>query len=512
MKTIFILMDTVNRRMLDIYNNDPKNTAITPNIKRLAERGVVFDNHWTGSAPCMPARRDLLTGRLNFLEKPWGGMEPFDFSLPTVLANEKNIHSTMFSDHSHYIIAGGENYVKGFTSWNIFRGQECDPVYTRPGKAGIRPDTPPKGYKGTWSEAERENREHFKHEYDYPSVKTLSGAATWLEENHDTDNFLLWAEAFDPHEPYDCPKFYLDMYEKAGEYKGEDFYHPNYGENIFDEKETEHLKNRCKATLTMADRYLGEMLDIMDKYDMWKDTMVIFTTDHGYHLGEHGFMGKNFMPSYNEVFHIPLIICHPYIKSGRCDALTQNIDILPTVLEYFGISESVIPYKLHGKSLMPVIRKETCSVHDVVLYGYFGHEVNINDGNYVYMRAAKDATNKPLNVYTAMPTLLRQQIGADDGCMVSDYDKIETGRYLKWTEYPVFRFSSDIVNFTNWSQSFEYRKEYNKETRLYDLKKDYLQENPINDDKLEKEMTEKLIKAMKDADCPEEQFERIGLV
>ena len=68
------------------------------------------------------------------------------------------------------------------------------------------------------------------------------------------------------------------------------------------------------------------------------------------------------------------------------------------------------------------------------------------------------------------------------------------------------------MNFTNWSQSFEYRKEYNKETRLYDLKNDYLQENPINDDKLEKEMTEKLIKAMKDADCPEEQFERIGLV
>ena len=148
----------------------------------------------------------------------------------------------------------------------------------------------------------------------------------------------------------------------------------------------------------------------------------------------------------------------------------------------------------------------------MVLYGYFGHEVNVNDGNHVYMRAAKDETNKPLNVYTAMPTLLRQQIGADDGCMVSDYDKIETGRYLKWTEYPVFRFSSDIVNFTNWSQSFEYRKEYNKETRLYDLKNDYLQENPINDDKLEKEMKEKLIKAMKDADCPEEQFERIGLV
>ena len=63
MKTIFVLMDTVNRRMLDLYNENPAETALTPNLRRLAARGVVFDNHWTGSAPCMPARRDLLTGR-----------------------------------------------------------------------------------------------------------------------------------------------------------------------------------------------------------------------------------------------------------------------------------------------------------------------------------------------------------------------------------------------------------------------------------------------------------------
>ena len=128
MKTIFILMDTLNRRMLDLYSQNPADTAITPNIRRLAARGVVFDQHWTGSAPCMPARRDLLTGRLNFLEKPWGGMEPFDFSMPAVLAQHQNVHSQMFTDHAHYVIPGGENYTKGFTAWNVYRGQEGDPV------------------------------------------------------------------------------------------------------------------------------------------------------------------------------------------------------------------------------------------------------------------------------------------------------------------------------------------------------------------------------------------------
>ena len=66
MKTIFILLDTVNRRMLDLFGTE--DLAITPNINRLAKRGLVFDNHWCGSAPCMPARRDIMTGRLNMLE------------------------------------------------------------------------------------------------------------------------------------------------------------------------------------------------------------------------------------------------------------------------------------------------------------------------------------------------------------------------------------------------------------------------------------------------------------
>ena len=511
MKTIFVLMDTVNRRMLDLYNENPAETALTPNLRRLAARGVVFDNHWTGSAPCMLARRDLLTGRLNFLEKPWGGMEPFDFSMPTLLAQHRNVHSQMFTDHAHYIIPGGENYTKGFTAWDVYRGPEGDPVWVRPDKNGIRSEHRPAWFKGAFSEAEAENRSHFKTEYEYPSVRTLYGAAKWLEENHDADNFLLWAEVFDPHEPYDCPKYYLDLYEKPVDYNGYNFTHPNYGYNEFDDAETEHLKRRCKATLTMTDRHLGELLDVMDRYDMWKDTMLIFTTDHGYHLGEHGYMGKNFMAAYNEVYHIPMIVCHPELEPGRCNALTQNIDVLPTVLEYYGIPESVIPYSLHGHSLLPLLRGETDTLYETIIYGYFGHEVKLNDGVYTYIRAPNNEQNRPLNVYCAVPSLLRQYMGANDGCRVEDYDKIKTGRFLSWTQYPVYKFPADIVNFTNWSQSFEARKEFNDKTMLFNIVEDYRQEHPIEDAALECEMVEKLRAAMKRCDAPAEQYVRLGL-
>ena len=507
MKTVFILCDTPNRRMLPVYGGD----AITPNMDRLARRSVVFDNHWCGSAPCMPARRDIMTGRLNFLEKPWGAMEPFDQSLQSILSGEKNIHTQMFSDHAHYVIPGGENYTKGFTAWEVNRGQEGDPVWTRPCRDGIRPDVPPAGFKGTWSEAERENRSHFRTEYDYPSVKTMWHAAEWLEDNHDADNFFLWVEAFDPHEPFDCPKYYLDMYEKEGDYDGPDFTHPSYAPNEFTPEETEHLRRRCKALTTMTDRHLGEILDVMDKYDLWQDTMVILTTDHGYHLGEHGYMAKNYMSPYNEVFHIPLMAAAPGVAPGRCNAVTQNIDVLPTVLEYFGISEDVLQYPIHGRSLLPAMRRETETVHESTIYGYFGKQIAWTDGKYTYFRAAKDESNQPLYVYTAMPTVLRQVYGGNDGVNVADYERIEMGRFLSWTAYPVYRFPADIIHWDNASQEFVGRSPYNAETLLFDIAADYAQEHPIEDVELERACAAQLKRCMERYDAPAEQFERMGL-
>ncbi len=493
--------------MLPTYGGD----AITPNIERLARRSVVFDQHWCGSVPCMPARRDIMTGRLNFLEKPWGAMEPFDQSLQDILSGERNIHTRMFSDHAHYLIPGGENYTKGFTAWEVNRGQEGDPVWTRPCKDGNRPDVPPVGFKGTWSEAERENRSHFKTEYDYPSVKTLWHAAEWLEENHEADNFFLWVEAFDPHEPYDCPKYYLDLYEKEGDYDGYDFTHPSYQPNEFTPEETAHLNRRCKAVTTMTDRHLGEIFDVMDRYGMWEDTMVVLTTDHGYHLGEHGYMAKNYMMPYNEVFHIPLLVAAPGVAPGRCSAVTQNIDVLPTMLEYFHISQDVLQYPIHGRSLMPALRRESDTVHESVIYGYFGKQIGWTDGKYTYVRAARNADNQPLYFYTAMPTTLRQVLGANDSVRTEDYKRIEMGRFLSWTDYPVYRFPADIVHWGNASQAFEVRTPFNEETVLFDLEADYAQEHPVLNDALEAECAAKMKRCMADMDAPTEQFVRLGL-
>ncbi len=104
-----------------------------------------LDNHWCGSSPCMPARRDILTGRLNFLERPWGGIEPFDQVLPSLLS-EQNVYTHMETDHFHYTEIGGENYWGHFTSWNLHRGVEHDTVNWGPDKTGIPHPERPEGF------------------------------------------------------------------------------------------------------------------------------------------------------------------------------------------------------------------------------------------------------------------------------------------------------------------------------------------------------------------------------
>ena len=213
---------------------------------------------------------------------------------------------------------------------------------------------------------------------------------------------------------------------------------------------------------------------------------------------------------YNEVFHIPLIVCAPGCKAGRSQALTQNIDVMPTVLEYFG-ADRKLHYPLHGKSLMPILSGEVTQMRSDTIFGYFGKQVGYTDGTYVYIKAARDDSNRPLNVYTAVPSILRQYFGADDAVNAEDYDKIEMGRFLSWTNYPVYKIPADIINFRNPSQEFSCRSRYNQENLLFDLTEDYHQEHPITDEKLERKYQEQLKRCMQEYDAPAEQYERLGI-
>ena len=123
MKAVIVFYDSLNKRYLPPYNSECD--TIAPNFSRLAERSVKFDNSYVGSMPCMPARRELHTGRYNFLHREWGPLEPFDDSMPEILRNN-GVYTHLISDHLHYWEDGGSNYHTRYSSWECFRGQEGD--------------------------------------------------------------------------------------------------------------------------------------------------------------------------------------------------------------------------------------------------------------------------------------------------------------------------------------------------------------------------------------------------
>ena len=118
MKAIMVMYDSLNRRMLQPYGCD---WTETPSFCRLAAYAVRFDNHYANSLPCMPARRELHTGRYNFLHRSWGPVEPYDDSMPELL-KENGVHSQLVSDHWHYWRDGGATYHSRYSGWEVSRG------------------------------------------------------------------------------------------------------------------------------------------------------------------------------------------------------------------------------------------------------------------------------------------------------------------------------------------------------------------------------------------------------
>ncbi|RKW18661.1 MAG: hypothetical protein D8B54_01725 [Catonella sp.] len=124
MRTVVILIDTLRKDFLKAYN--PDSWALTPNLDAFSQESLVFDNHFVGSMPCMPARRDIFTGRLNFLERSWGPIEVFDVTFPQLLRQHK-IFTHITTDHCHYMRLAGDGYLQQFDTWDYHRGQEGDP-------------------------------------------------------------------------------------------------------------------------------------------------------------------------------------------------------------------------------------------------------------------------------------------------------------------------------------------------------------------------------------------------
>ena len=415
-------------------------------------------------------------------------MEPWDNCLPHILA-KKGVYSHIETDHYHYFQGGGEFYATCFSTWQSYRGQEFDPMPARIRKEDNHDPTL------VWNrDAQVRNRLRFVKDMDFPTPQTLAGAADWLKMNEGSDNYMLWVEPFDPHTPMDYPEAYDSVYSDGLK---DDYPIPNLPEGTPANQVNNFYNGRRKYAnlLTMCDKWLGTLLDEIEQQNGWDDTMIIFTTDHGLMFGEHGHMGKNAVHAWNEISHIPLLVHLPGSKNAgkRRNGLTQNIDVFPTLLEHFGVE---VPQAIHGKSFLDIADKNAPSRHDSVIFGWYGKTVSVTDGRHVYFRGPASRDNTPLYHYFLMPTEYHHRMKPE---RMKD---AELGNFLPYVDHPVLRVPG-ISEFGINDEIFE--------NKCFDLQEDYLQLNDLCGTPVEEQMREMLIEAMKRADSPGEQFQRLGL-
>lgn len=488
MKAIMVMFDSLNRHMLQPYGCD---WTHTPNFQRLSERAVTFDNCYVGSLPCMPARRELHTGRYNFLHRSWGPIEPFDNSMPEIL-KRNGVYTHLVSDHTHYWEDGGATYHTRYSSWDISRGQEGDPW-----KGVVTDFELPEhlctyeGYRKKLFRQDCINRKYMQQEEEHPQAKTFNKGMEFIRTNAKEDNWFLQIESFDPHEPYFSYEKYKKLYEHN--YDGPLFDWPNYQPVQETSEQVKHCKFEYAALLSMCDNYLGKVLDLMDELDLWKDTMLIVNTDHGFLLGEHGLWAKNYMPFYNEISNIPLFIWDPRCKSQgvRCDSLVQTIDLAPTLLDFFSVN---IPKDMQGTVLKETL-SDGISAREALLFGMHGASMNCTDGRYAYMRAPVKEDNQPLYEYTLMPTHMERLFSVEE---LQGTTLAEPFSFTKGCS--ILKIMANAgTGCRKWGNL------------LFDLKSDPKQLHPIKNDAVEKNMIDHMIRLMKESDAPKEQYERLGL-
>lgn len=496
MKAIMIMYDTLNRRFLPNYGCTD---TVAPNFTRLGEHTVTFDNSYVGSMPCMPARRELHTGRLNFLHRSWSPLEPFDDSMPELLS-KAGIHTHLVSDHQHYWEDGGATYHSRYSTWDAVRGQEGDKW-----KANLSPSLKDAASFGGiklpagMSDFHRQdavNRSYMPQEQDHPQSKTFAGGLEFLETNHAYDNWFLQIETFDPHEPFFSTADYEALYPEDG-YDGPDYDWPPYGPCREDEKLVAHIQKKYRALLSMCDRNLGKVLDAMDRYDLWKDTMLIVNTDHGYLLGEHQWWSKSIMPLYDEICHTPLFLWDPRCgqQGIRNRELVQTIDLAPTLLDFFG---QPVPKDMMGLPLGKTLA-DGSHTRDYALFGYFGAHVNITDGSYVYMHAPKNHENAPLYEYTLMPCHMRAMFSPKETATAEMHEGFS---FTKGSRVMKIDTGGEAQQFSSWHRYGD---------KLYCLETDPKQLNPLENDQKTLELQNAMLRLMRENHAPQEQYDRLGL-
>jgi arylsulfatase A-like enzyme len=335
----------------------------TPNIDKLAARGIRFDRAYTQFPLCNPSRSSLLTGRYPTQtgvmdnELYFRALHPEFVSLPQ-----------HFKTNGYVTLRAGKIFHGGIDDTDAWTEGGEPRRFTgaqRPPSNADSADRIAHSDRIVVLDGEGENSEDYR---------TASRAIEYLEKYKDQPFFLAVGSA-KPHSPPSAPKKFFDLYDVNKILLPPDFSEhpvapPGFPEISIARRNTDLFIGRDAspeaaremirayyASVRFMDEQIGRVLDALDRLKLRDKTIVVFWGDHGYHLGEKGKWSKAYS-LFEIATRVPLIIATPETKRGASPRTVQLLDLFPTLVELCGLKDPYLPAaKLEGHSLAPLLRK-----------------------------------------------------------------------------------------------------------------------------------------------------------
>lgn len=375
----------------------------TPNIDRIADEGVLFNKAYVTNSICGPSRAVILTGKYShkngFKDNESSDFDTSQDSFAKQL--QSNGYETAWIGKYHL-----GRKLEGFDFWQVLPGQGD---YFNPNF--IMMDGSTKGYEGYVSDITEDVAEEWldQRDQDKPFCLIIGHKAThrtWMPDTmdlgmFDETEFPLPHNFYDSYENREAAKiqdmsiaetmqmaYDLKMYPEdtkdgnvtrmndAQRAKYKSYYNPIQadlesmqltGKSLTEWKFQRYMRDYL-STAASLDRSIGRTLDYLDKNGLTQNTVVIYMSDQGFYMGEHGWFDKRFM--YEESFRTPMMMRYPgVIKPGsQSDDMVMNLDIGPTMLD---IAEVEIPEDMQGISMMPLLTDRSAQGRNAMYYHYY---------------------------------------------------------------------------------------------------------------------------------------------
>ncbi len=431
----------------------------TPNLDRLAKMGIVFNNAYNQAPLCAPSRASLMTGYLPAVTGVYDLPTNFREAIPAAVTLPQ-----MFKNNGYFTCRIGKIYHQGV-----------------PGDIGHPGPDDPQSWTTTYNPIGKDKTDEYKLVADAPMLGTYlamdcnddeltdgisanvalsilrdrsgnthaSAYGGYRQGRVNPQPFFLAVGFYRPHIPYMAPRKYFDMYPldkiKLREQRDDDWdnkpmaaawiWPPNAGTTEEQQKKAIQAYYAC---ITFVDAQIGKLLDGLEEFGLLDNTIIVFWSDHGYNLGEHGQWQKQTL--FEKASKQPLLIAVPGMAKGETtDAIVQMVDIYPTLAEIAGLKA---PKDLSGHSVVPLL-KDPDTEWDYPAFTVQARTVNprAQDRPYPY--------NFNPNVNSDSPTIYGHSV------------RVKRYRYTEWDEgragSELYDYETDPMEFNNLAGDPEYK-------------------------------------------------------